>query len=446
MNMLKKTAHKILIAWSLVLCALPARAQNSDINSAYKAYTPDTVFGIGDISQQGTAVNKSMGGIGIASRDTRTINYLNPAAVTARESQSFMLDFGLAQGNRFYKQHDIRSSNNTFNIYDIVLSFPIYRNLAMYGGITPFSDIGYSFSAAVTDPAIIGQTGNITYSAAGYGSLYNLFFGAGMNLFKGFSAGVEMEYVFGNLKKTNSQVFSESGFRSVYGGFDMSLHGTMAKAGLQYQFPLSGAVSATVGATCRLGTGIKGFVDEFRYTSVSSVADTLVSNKDTLQNNPGRVKFGDEIGVGIALRGGDRWSAEVNYLRSDWSGSGMDKVRGFSVSGASTFSATASQSVRAGISFIPNRNDIRYYLRRVTYRGGAYWDQAYYKLDGNTVNTVGLTFGVTFPVLRWSNGVTLGVDLGQRGSTNGNMVRERFLKFNIGINIFDIWFIKPRYD
>jgi hypothetical protein len=42
--------------------------------------------------------------------------------------------------------------------------------------------------------------------------------------------------------------------------------------------------------------------------------------------------------------------------------------------------------------------------------------------------------------------LTLGVDLGQRGSTNGNMVRERFLNFNIGINIFDIWFIKPRYD
>jgi len=124
----------------------------------------------------------------------------------------------------------------------------------------------------------------------------------------------------------------------------------------------------------------------------------------------------------------------------------MDKVRGFSNVGGSVFSAATSQSVRAGFSIVPNRNDIRYYIRRITYRAGAYWDQAYYKLDGNSINTIGLTFGVTLPVFRWSNGLTLGVDLGQRGSTNGNMVRERFLNFNIGINIFDIWFIKPRYD
>ena len=448
MNMLERTAYKILASLLLAMCALPLFSQNllDEAYNAYNAYTPYSVFGIGDLSKQGTAVNKGMGGVGIAMRDPHIINYLNPAAVTARENQSFMADFGLAQGNRLYKQHDIKSANNTFNIYNFVISFPVYKTLALYGGITPFSDIGYNFSSVVTNPSVIGHTGNISYTAEGYGSLYNLFLGAGVDLFKGMSVGAELEYIFGNLDKKSTQRFSESSFRSVYGGFDMTLHGTTAKVGLQYEFPIGSGLTATAGATYRLGAGIKGFVDEFRYTSISSVADTLISRKDTLQNNPGRAKFGDEIGIGIALRGGDKWSAEVNYLRSDWSASGMDKVRGFSNVGGSVFSATTSQSVRAGFSIVPNRNDIRYYIRRVTYRAGAYWDQAYYKLDGNSVNTIGLTFGVTLPVFRWSNGLTFGVDLGQRGSTNGNMVRERFLNFNIGINIFDIWFIKPRYD
>ena len=105
-----------------------------------------------------------------------------------------------------------------------------------------------------------------------------------------------------------------------------------------------------------------------------------------------------------------------------------------------------AQSVRAGFSIVPNRNDIRYYRRRITYRGGAYWDQAYCKIDGLDLNAFGLTFGVTLPVYRLSNGLTLGIDVGQRGSKAGNLVRERYVNFNIGLNIYDIWFLKTRYE
>ncbi len=147
-----------------------------------------------------------------------------------------------------------------------------------------------------------------------------------------------------------------------------------------------------------------------------------------------------------ALKGGDKWTAEVNYIRSDWSSTGMDKVIGFANVGNAVFSATTSQSIRAGFSYVPNRNDIRYYRRRVTYRAGAYWDQAYCKIDGNDLNAVGLTFGATLPVFRLYNGLTVGMDFGQRGSKANGLVRERYVSFNIGLNIHDIWFIKTRYD
>ena len=83
----------------------------------YGAYSPYSIFGIGDISKEGTAYNKSMGGTGIATRNRRYINYLNPAAVTARDSLSFMADFGLVQTNKMFAQGDLTSGNNTFNIY-----------------------------------------------------------------------------------------------------------------------------------------------------------------------------------------------------------------------------------------------------------------------------------------------------------------------------------------
>ena len=240
---------------------------------------------------------------------------------------------------------------------------------------------------------------------------------------------------------------TKASLRSISSGYDMFLHATTGKAGVQYEFNLSKDVTAVIGATYRLTSNLGGKVDRYEIQTISSINDSTPAPRtysDTL--GKGRIKLASEAGFGIALKGADKWTAEINYLRSDWTGSGMDKELGFANVGNAVFSASRSQSIRAGFSIVPNRNDIRYYRRRVTYRAGAYWDQAYCKVDGMDINAFGLTFGATLPVFRWSNGITLGMDIGQRGSNTGNLIRERYVNFNIGVNIFDIWFIKNRYE
>jgi hypothetical protein len=385
-----------------------------------------------------------MGGTGIATRNKRFINYLNPAAVTARDSLSFMADFGLSQKNTIYRQGDIKSGNNTFNIYDFIMSFPIYRSSAFMVGITPFSDVGYDFSSIETDPDIIGNTGNITYDSYGTGSVYQIFFGAGATFWKRLSIGAEAIYYFGNLDKVTNMDYSNSSYRSLNSGNDLALRAATGKFGIQYEQKIAGDVSMVIGATYRMGTDLKGYATEYRYANLSSVTDTLRHNVDTLAKAGLRVA--DEIGVGISFKGGDKWSAEFNYLRSDWTKSGFDTAKGFRVSGASNFSSTVSQSFRAGFECVPNRNDIRYFFKRCAYRGGVYYDQAYYKLDGNKINSMGITLGMTLPVFRLYNGLTVGVDLGQRAGTRNNMIRERYAMFVVGFNIHDIWFQKPQYN
>ena len=441
--MVKGKFDKILLIVAFALCVLPLSAQND----AFTSYSPYSMYGIGDVSKFGSAYNKSMGGVGIATRDKRNINILNPAAVTEREIQSVMFDFSITEGNRYYAQKDMHSSNNTFNINSITMSFPIFKPMAMYFGIAPYSDIGYKITAWETDKTIIAHTGSILNTVQGYGGLYNGFIGTGFALFKGFSIGGELDYIFGNLHKDNTFEMASSTHRSINSGYTLTLKALTGKFGAQYAFPIAGEVSAVVGATYKLETSLKGTVDRFEIQTISSINDSTPSPRtysDVLEK--GKVKLASEIGTGIALKGGDKWSAEVNYLRSDWTSSGMDKVIGFANVGNAVFSASTSQSVRAGFSYVPNRNDIRYYRRRITYRAGAYWDQAYCKIDGMDLNAVGVTLGATLPVFRWSNGITLGMDFGQRGSKAGNLVRERYVNFHIGINIHDVWFIKTRYD
>ena len=437
--MIRKIEKLIILAVFLVV-SVCVSAQDG----TYGAYSPYSVYGIGDISKEGTAYNKSKGGTGIATRNRKFINYLNPAAVTARDSLSFMADFGLVQNNTVFKQGDLKSGHNTFNIYDFVLSFPIYRSSAFMVGITPYSDVGYDFSSIETDPDIIGNTGNISYDSYGNGSVYQAFFGAGVTLWKKLSLGAEAIYYFGNLDKITKMDYTDLSYRSLNSGSELTVRGVTGKFGLQYEQELGGEVSMTIGATYRMGTNMKGYSTNFRYATQSSVTDSLRHTVDTLGARG--MRFGDEIGVGIAVSGGEKWSAEFNYLRSDWRKSGFDSAPGFAVSGGSVFSSTVSQSFRAGFEIVPNRNDMRSYLKTCSYRVGAYYDQAYYKLDGNNVNSIGITFGMTLPVFQWHNGITLGVDLGQRSSNRNNMIRERYATFFIGFNIHDLWFRKIQYN
>ena len=435
-----RTIKRLFLLTSLLILGVCVHAQEG----AHGAYSPYSIYGIGDISAQGTAFNKGMGGTGIATRNKRFINYLNPAAVTARDSLSFMADFGLLQKNTIYRQGDMRSGSNTFNIYDFVMSFPIYRSSAFMVGITPFSDVGYDFSSIEQDPEIVGNTGGVEYDSYGTGSIYQVFFGAGVTLWDKLSVGAEAIYYFGNLDKVTNMDYSNSSYRSVNSGSDLMIRGTTGKFGLQYEQKLGGDVSMIIGATYRLSTSMKGNSINYRYAKQDSVTDTLKYQEGDLRK--AGLKFADELGVGISVKGGEKWTAEFNYFRSDWRNSGFDSNSGFSVkSDNETFTSTVSQSFRAGFEIVPNRNDIRYYLRKCAYRAGVYYDQSYYKLNGNNVNSMGITLGVTLPVFRLYNGLTLGVDLGQRASTRNNMIRERYATFMIGFNIHDIWFQKIQY-
>ena len=435
-----RTIERIFLLSVFLIISVCVSAQDG----TYGAYSPYSIYGIGDISQEGSAFNKSMGGVGLATRNRRFINYMNPAAVTARDSLSFMADFGLEQSNKIYKQGNIRSAHNTFNIHNFVMSFPIYRSSAFMVGITPFSDVGYDFSSIETDPNIIGQTGNISYDSYGTGSVYQVFAGAGVTFWKRLSIGAEAIYYFGNIDKVTNMNYSNSSYRSVNSGSDLMVRGTTGKFGLQYEQKLGGDVSMIIGATYRLSTSLKGTALNYRYANQDSVTDTL--KNESLDIRKSGLKFADELGVGISFKGGEKWSAEFNYLRSDWRNSGFDSASGFSVkSDTETFSSAVSQSFRAGFEIVPNRNDIRYYLRRCAYRAGVYYDQSYYKLNDNNVNSMGITLGVTLPVFRLYNGLTLGVDICQRASTRNNMIRERYATFVVGFNIHDIWFQKVQY-
>ncbi len=80
-----------------------------------------------------------------------------------------------------------------------------------------------------------------------------------------------------------------------------------------------------------------------------------------------------------------------DYIRQDWTTSAFKEYRS-----ELDFEPSLAQSFRLGAEFTPNSNDVRYYLKRVTYRGGAYYDRSYISVGGEQVVSYALTLGASF--------------------------------------------------
>ena len=211
------------MAAALLLPAVCAHAQTSTTGT-YGSFSPYSIYGVGEISKGGTAHSRSMGGVGIASRNRRFINVSNPAAVAVRDTLAFMADFGLYEDNKIYAQGSKRGAENTFNVNNIVMSFPIWRSSAFLVGLSPFSDVGYSFSSKEQSDELLGHVGNITYDSYGEGSLYQLYASAGATFWKRLSVGAEFIYYFGKLDRNSNETFENSTYRSITYGTTKSFH------------------------------------------------------------------------------------------------------------------------------------------------------------------------------------------------------------------------------
>lgn len=434
MRQIKFVKRILIIAAFALLAAGPAFAQATD---ALGTYTPYSLFGLGDIDKQGTSFNRGMGGIGTGVRDNRFINYLNPASITERDTLSFMMDFGINNKNFYNTDGNTTSAYNAANMQDFMFTAPIYKKSALIVGIAPYSSIGYKFEEEETNKDYISKYGQIVYQKYGTGTINQLFAGAAMNLSKNFAVGAEFIYYFGALNRYSNVLFnSDATIRNINTGWNYSINAVSGRFGMQYFGTVAKNTTLTLGATYRMASKLDGDYTRYACTTSSSQIDTVYMQTSSNYN----VEIPEEIALGFSVRKTDKWMIGADYVRQDWSTSIFGETPGIE------FNPSVASSYKVGIEYIPNKYDIRYYLKRVTYRLGAYYDQTYVNLNGNQIDAAGVTFGMSMPIYRLYNAFSWSVDLGQRGSLTNNMVRERYIQVNLNFNLHDIWFVKKKYQ
>ena len=450
--MLKKIGFRTIIVVAALLGTASAQVLRAQETLSDASFSPYSLYGYGDIIRPGTAYSLSMGGIGIGDRNIRYINLSNPAALTAREFKSFMMDFALENRNTIYEGNAatslsptatgiLRSASNTTVMHHIVATMPIASRGAFKVGVMPYSNVAYNFRAEETSGDLISEMGDIQYYQTGSGGLYQAFVGAAATLWDRLSLGAELNYYFGKIERYSGAYFTtKSSYRTIETGWRYNVSCFGGKLGLQYAQPVGNASAIIVGATYTLPMEMRGNETRYAYGSTTSVTDTVVNDRHKMSgwNVPG------EWGAGITYHYSDRLTVGFDYTRQDWRGRTFEATHGVD------FQPGLAQGFRAGFEITPNRYDVRsgfgHYLRRLSYRAGAYRENSYVTLNGHPVTSTGVTLGFGIPVYRYYNSINVGVDFGQRGTLESNLIRERYFLFTVSFNLHDIWFIKPMYN
>lgn len=459
MQQQKSRWYKLLAVVALVMSTSAVMAQTSSIN----AFSPYTMYGIGEINTPGSLQIRSMGGAGVAMRQVGTINLLNPASHSLVSRKSFMLDFGM-EGQNYYNYQtaegvDKKSAYNSFNIREFAFLMPLHKNLGLAFSVTPYSSVGYRMTYDhhydPNDP-VWGNVGRVNYAYQGEGDVTEVKLGLGYELFKGFSVGVAAQYYWGDIDRTFSMypvsIVGGGAHGQVVGESQYAISRFKGQLGVQWNAIQTQKRMLTFGATYDLGGDLKPEVSTEIYT------DDLYSTTVQGDTTHLEMRLPRQLAVGVSYQT-SKWLLSADYARQDWSSNGRTELTGANpVSGASMRVAYVdTHTIKLGAEFTPGRYDVRRFWNRWSYRAGLRFGQHNQSFDGKKLDEMAATLGMRIPFkFMGVSSVDLGVEYGRRGyniAKSAGLVRQEYFKFSIGFTLFasatenhEYWFMRPKYD
>jgi hypothetical protein len=452
----KKAAVKLCLALAVIVPCM-AWGQTSSIN----AFSPYSMYGLGELRTPGTLQTRSMGGVGVGMRNAAAVNLLNPAAYSAVRPKSFLFDFGL-EGQCFYNSQKyygqtLNTSYYTVNFHDIAFQLPIAKHLGLGFSLTPYSSVGYRMKQEVDDDEIWGNIGRVQYQWDGDGDVTEVKLGLGWEIFRGFSIGIAAQYYWGDIQRIYKTAILEN---ITGGGLIADATGTetysvsrfKGQFGVQWS-PISNRRRIlTIGATYDIGGDLNPNV-----TTKVQTGDIFNTVAMDMGNRLG-LKLPQQVAVGIYYNT-PKIAVGADYVYQDWGGRNRQtESTGVSGPDRSAFAVayTDTHTIKAGVEYTPNRYDVRNFLKRWSYRAGFRYGTHNQTYNGDKLGQYAVTLGVGMPVKFLAiSSIDVGVEYGRRGynlAERLGLVRQQYFKFSIGFTLFagsengEYWFLRPKYD
>ncbi|MFP4366138.1 MAG: hypothetical protein ACLFQA_03490 [Bacteroidales bacterium] len=422
--MSKKTNTIILVLSAFLLL--------TDISAQNNTYSPYSRFGIGDIAKNPFGRNMALGGTGFGLRDPNHINYLNPASNSAQDTMSFIFSTGITGNTMQLSTNEASHNVNNVTLSHLAIGFPVARWWKTNIGLTPYSQMGYN----IID-VDLSQDSEHYYD--GSGGINQFFFGNAVNITNNISAGINISYLFGTLNQNRELQFPMADDKFSVNSTSRSMVGDLHfRYGLQYSSSIRENYRYTLGVIYENKTPLRTSQDWLIINQLSTESGQV---RDTIQHLTGSessIELPANIGIGVSFARNNKFLVGADYSFQNWSETSFLDQQQDSLVNSSTFSM--------GAQYIPDHTDFRNYLNRIQYRLGFHYTNTYLQLRGHQLKDYGITLGFGFPYGNSRTSFDFSVDIGRRGTTDLNLIRENYVIFNLSLSLYDNWFFQRRYD
>ena len=392
--------------------------------------SPYSFYGIGETKFSGTLENRSMAGLSIA-QDSTHINLQNPASYANLRWTAFTIGVG----SNYTKQKTNTGSGLTkkTTLDYLSLGIPMKKFGAAFG-LIPFSSVGYR----IQNNAIDETQNNKRFN--GWGGVNRVFLGFGYKILPNLNVGINAYYNFGKIQ-TNSLEFIPYvpiGTRELnvatLTGVNYNI-GMMYKAKINQKLSFFSSLYYTPSSTLKSENTRNISTVNFNSNFDIQVVDTLaiqITKRDL--KLPQKLSFGAGVGDSKKwLLGAEISLQDVGKLANNYNTSenvAYDKYQKYSIGGFYT----------------PNPNPFSSYYKRITYRAGFKYEKTGLIINSQSINDVGMTFGMGLPIIGSLSNVNVGLEYGKKGTTAANLIQENYFVLNFSFSLNDKWFVKRKFN
>lgn len=427
-----------------VFCAFAALAFSIGIYAQSGTNSPYSQYGLGVLSDQTSGFNRGMNGVGLGFREHNQVNFINPASYSAVDSLSFIFDVGFSGQITNFNESGKKINAKNADFEYAVAAFRVAKGFGVSFGILPYTNVGYNYTSSTQGSNVLSTTYSNSYY--GEGGLHQVYVGLGYQLFKGFSLGANVSYLWGRYDKTVTNSYSDSYAKTIQKVYSASVTNYKLDFGVQYAFAVDKKNEFTLGATYSPGHDIGG--------NPSCVVTSTNPTTSTPETAPYSLKDGLKIpttvGAGLAWNNANRIKLGVDYSFQKWSGIGFpvyvvnNQVPAY-VMNNDYYSDR--HKINVGGDFCGDENN-RSFLKRLHFRAGASYATPYYKINGQDgPSEISVSAGLGIPIMNSYNNRSMLNISGQWVRTSAkNFIKENTFRINIGLTFNERWFMKWKVD
>lgn len=407
---------RIIIIAVLLLITGSALAQQGTTS-------PYSFYGMGTTNFKGTAENRAMGGLGVAS-DSIHLNMLNPASLAELQLVNFTLGMGYQRTDQKVGDEKQTATTTTFDY--LAVGIPIGK-FGVSFGLLPSTSVGYDLTSSNGDNLMEYQ---------GEGGVNKTFLSLGYALINNWNVGVQAGYNFGNIKNTGvSRILGVNYATREQNEFDVS--GFDFQLGTSYTLPLENGKhligSLTYTPKYSLNTENNRVLESVMYSFDGS--HTSIDRRE-LDMVEGDLDVAEQYSFGLGYGLDKHW-----FVGAELSHRGAENFNTHSLA-LDNVKFNDSKTYRLGGYYIPNYRALSGVFNRVVYRMGMRYEDTGLNINGQDIDEFGISFGVGVPMGRTFSNINLGVEFGKRGTNKNGLIQEKFFNAILTLSLNDKWFQK----